>query len=288
MINPDRPIKIMGIVNLTDDSYYAPSRCLDEDTAVSAVQRICDMVSEGADIIDIGACSTRPGSVPVGENLEWERIEPVLAQLCGKDIFPVISIDTYHASVIGKAYGLISSAYGDIFAREHLIINDISAGEDDPEMLPLAGELGLSYIAMHKRGTPETMQDLCGYDDVVSDVLDYFEDFALKARSLGISDWIIDPGFGFAKTLDQNYELLRSLSVFSSCGLGDDAAGKRRVLVGVSRKSMIYKKFNITPEESLAATQVLHLKALQCGADILRVHDVAEAVRTVELYRVLR
>ena len=278
----------MGIVNLTDDSYYAPSRCLDEDPASSAMQRISAMLSDGADIIDIGACSTRPGSAAVGEKQEWERIEPVLRRLCKEDIFPVISIDTYHASVIRKAYGLIASAYGDVFAREHLIVNDISAGEDDPEMLPSVGELGLAYIAMHKRGTPRTMQSLCSYDDVVSAVLAYFEAFASKAREHGISDWIIDPGFGFAKTLDQNYELLRSLSVFSACGQCSDTTTKRRVLVGVSRKSMIYKKFNITPEESLATTQVLHMKALQCGADILRVHDVAEAVRTVELYRVLR
>ena len=288
MISPDRKIQIMGIVNLTDDSYYAASRCLDDQPLSTAMHRISTLLDEGADIIDIGACSTRPGSVAVGETEEWNRIEPLLRELCTQDSFPRISIDTYHASVISNAYELIASVRGDELARESLIVNDISAGEDDPEMLPLVGRLGLSYIAMHKRGNPQTMQGLCGYDDVVSEVLGYFEAFAVKAASYGIKDWIIDPGFGFAKTIEQNYELLASLSAFSSCGLSGTSATKRGVLVGVSRKSMIYKKFGITPEDSLPATQVLHLKALQCGADILRVHDVAEAARTVALYRLLR
>ena len=288
MISPDRKIQIMGIVNLTDDSYYAASRCLDDKPLSTAMQRISMLLDEGTDIIDIGACSTRPGSVAVGEIEEWNRIEPLLRELCERESFPRISIDTYHASVIRKAYELIAFLRGHELARESLIVNDISAGEDDAEMLPLVGRLGLTYIAMHKRGNSLTMQDLCDYDDVASEVLDYFEAFAVKAASYGIKDWIIDPGFGFAKTIEQNYELLGSLSVFSSCGLSESSAEKRRVLVGVSRKSMIYKKFGITPEESLPATQVLHLKALQCGADILRVHDVAEAARTLALYRLLR
>ena len=288
MISPDRKIQIMGIVNLTDDSYYAASRCLDDKPLSTAMQRISMLLDEGADIIDIGACSTRPGSEAVGEAEEWNRIEPLLRELCAQDSFPHISIDTYHASVIRNAYELIASVRGEESARVYLIVNDISAGEDDPEMLPLVGRLGLSYIAMHKRGNSRTMQGLCDYDDVVSEVLDYFEGFAVKADSYGIKDWIIDPGFGFAKTIEQNYELLGALSAFSSCGLSESSATKRGVLVGVSRKSMIYKKFGITPEDSLPATQVLHLKALQCGADILRVHDVAEAARTVALYRLLR
>ena len=288
MISPDRNIQIMGIVNLTDDSYFAASRCLDGSPLTTAMQRISTLLDEGADIIDIGACSTRPGSVAVGEIEEWNRIEPLLRELCERESFPRISIDTYHASVIRNAYELIAFLRGHELARESLIVNDISAGEDDAEMLPLVGRLGLTYIAMHKRGNSLTMQDLCDYDDVASEVLDYFEAFAVKAASYGIKDWIIDPGFGFAKTIEQNYELLGALSAFSSCGLSDSPVEKRRVLVGVSRKSMIYKKFGITPEESLPATQVLHLKALQCGADILRVHDVAEAARTLALYRLLR
>lgn len=280
MMNHDRKIEIMGIVNLTDDSYYAESRCLDDDPVGTAMRRIRTLIGEGADIIDIGACSTRPGSLPVGEDAEWERISPVVEALLMEFPGQKISLDTYHASVVVRTFGLMAGQIGEDNARNQLIINDISAGEDDPLMLPQIGRLGLTYIAMHKRGDPMTMQSLCDYDDVVAQVRKYFEDFAVRAREHGIKDWIIDPGFGFAKTVDQNYQLLASLDSLVASGIP--------VLVGVSRKSMIYKRFGITPEESLPATQVLHLKALQNGADILRVHDVAEAVRTVELYRVLR
>ena len=253
----------MGIVNLTDDSYFSESRCADVQAALS---RIEELLGEGADIIDIGACSTRPGSVPVGADEEWRRLEPVLKAV--KERFPglVISIDTYWASVVEKAYALIGP----------FIVNDISAGEDDPRMLPTVGRLGLQYIAMHKRGTPENMQSNTNYADVVGEIVEYFGRFAEKAAANGITDWVADPGFGFAKTIEQNYEILRNLSRLNG-----------KILVGVSRKSMIYKYLGITPEEALPATQVLHLAALQNGADILRVHDVAEAVRTVRLYRLL-
>ena len=230
-----RNIQIMGIVNLTDDSYFAPSRCLGTD-GMPDIGRTVGMVgkilSEGADIIDM-----------------------VLKAI--KDSFPdaVISIDTWWASVVEKAAGLIGP----------FIVNDISAGEDDPGMLPAVGRLGLQYIAMHKRGTPSTMQSLCNYGNVTSEVLQYFRKFAERAEKAGIKDWILDPGFGFAKDIGQNWQLLRELE-----GL---------------RKSMIYRLFGITPEESLAQTQVLHFAALERGADILRVHDVAEAARTIEAYR---
>ncbi len=265
-----RNIQIMGIVNLTDDSYFAPSRCLGTD-GMPDIGRTVGMVgkilSEGADIIDIGACSTRPGSEPVGEEEEWRRLEPVLKAI--KDSFPdaVISIDTWWASVVEKAAGLIGP----------FIVNDISAGEDDPGMLPAVGRLGLQYIAMHKRGTPSTMQSLCNYGNVTSEVLQYFRKFAERAEKAGIKDWILDPGFGFAKDIGQNWQLLRELEGLRTLG--------HRILVGVSRKSMIYRLFGITPEESLAQTQVLHFAALERGADILRVHDVAEAARTIEAYR---
>lgn len=262
----------MGIINLTDNSYFASSRCLGKDGSPDTgliSDRIKTMVAEGADIIDIGACSTRPGSEPVGEQEEWRRLAPVLEAV--RERFPglTISIDTWWASVVDKAYSLIGP----------FIVNDISAGEDDPEMLAVAGRSGLRYIAMHKRGTPKTMQSLCEYDDVTEDVLDYFREFAIKAEYNGISDWILDPGFGFAKTIDQNYLMLKGLDKFTILG--------RPILAGVSRKSMIYRFFDITPEESLPQTQVLHLAALQNGADILRVHDVAEAVRTIEVWRKL-
>ena len=270
MTDRNRKIDIMGIVNITDNSYFAESRSLGEDGNADigkVVEKAGRMISEGASIIDIGACSTRPGSEPVGEEEEWRRLKPVLEAV--RAAFPgiMVSIDTYWASVVKKSWTLI----GDF------IVNDISAGEDDPEMLGTVGRLGLRYIAMHKKGTPATMQSLCEYGDVTEDIVEYFRDFARKASDAGIKDWILDPGFGFAKTIDQNYQLLRELDRFSVYG--------RRILVGMSRKSMIYRLFDITPEESLPATQVLHMKALQLGADILRVHDVAEAARTVELYR---
>lgn len=265
-MNKDRQIDIMGIVNLTDDSYYAESRCSDAEAAMS---RIRTLLEQGASIIDLGACSTRPGSHPVGARQEWERLSPVL-QLVRRE-FPQfrISIDTYWSEIVSRAYDLI----GDF------IVNDISAGEDDPHMLSVAGSLGLTYVAMHKRGTPENMTSLTDYKDVVSDIVEYFDGFVEKALQNGINDWILDPGFGFAKTVEQNYRLLSELDEFKAFG--------RPILVGVSRKSMIYKYLNISPEEALPATQVLHYRALCSGADILRVHDVAEAVRTVQLYKML-
>ena len=272
-MDKNRKIEIMGIVNITDDSYFSASRCLGSDGRPdmdAVISRIGRLIGEGADIIDIGACSTRPGSDPVGEDEEWKRLCPVIREM--KVSFPdtTLSVDTYWASVVRKVH--------DLWGR--FIVNDISAGEDDPEMLNTVGSLGLPYAAMHKRGTPKTMQSLCDYGgDVTGEVLRYFAEFAEKAENAGVRDWILDPGFGFAKTVEQNYELLSGLDRFTAFG--------RKILVGISRKSMIYRKFGITPEESLPQTQVLHFAALQKGADILRVHDVAEAARTVELYRIL-
>ena len=275
-----RNIDVMGIINLTDNSYFSESRCLGEDGLADIgkiVARAVRMAEEGASILDIGACSTRPGSSAVGEEEEWLRLGPALKAV-RKELPDIrISIDTYWPSVVRKTFDLI----GDF------IVNDVTAGEGmdgdssyrTGEMLPLVGRLGLTYVAMHMRGNPLTMQSLTSYNDVTAEVLDYFNDFGRKADVAGIRDWILDPGFGFAKTVEQNYKLLAGLGKFIATG--------RRILVGVSRKSMVYRKFGITPEEALPATQVLHYKALCCGADILRVHDVAEAVRTVEMYRML-
>lgn len=271
-MNRDRHIDIMGIVNVTDDSYFAGSRCDGVDAALS---RISGLIDEGADIIDIGACSTRPGSAQVGEMEEWSRLEPVLKAVVHEFPGLRLSIDTYRSGVVRKVYDIVGQ----------FIVNDISAGEADSEMLPAVGELGLSYIAMHMRGMPENMQSLTYYDNVTEDVMDYFRNFALKAAENGIRDWMLDPGFGFAKTISQNYELMRGLSRFKEIEKTDGTVPK--ILVGVSRKSMIYKLLDITPEESLPATQVLHLAALQNGADILRVHDVAEAIRTCQIYKCL-
>lgn len=267
-MNKNRQIDIMGIVNLTDDSFFSQSRCADPGAALSLAGRLID---EGASILDFGACSTRPGSDPVGPEEEWRRLEPALASV--REAFPdvLISVDTYWSSVVRRVHDLIGG----------FIVNDISAGEDDPDMLETVGRLGLTYVAMHKRGTSRTMQSLTVYHDVVADVLDYFKDFARKAEEAGIRDWILDPGFGFAKTVEQNYELMRGLGRFK------EEFPDGRLLAGVSRKSMIYRYLEIRPEDSLSATQVLHLKALQEGADILRVHDVQEASRTISLYRML-
>ena len=267
-MNKNRQIDIMGIVNLTDDSYFSASRCASPSQAVTLASR---MIEEGATILDFGACSTRPGAEAVGAEEESRRLKPALEAV--RKEFPDvrISVDTYWSDVVRKAY----DAIGDF------IVNDISSGEDDPQMLPLVGRLGLTYVAMHKRGTPQTMQSMTDYEDVTAAVTDYFSDFAERAEQAGVRDWILDPGFGFAKTLEQNYQLMRDLSSFKA------AFPSRRLLVGVSRKSMVYRLLGITPEESLPATQVLHLHALQNGADILRVHDVEQAVQTVSLYRML-
>ena len=267
-----RKISIMGIINLTPDSYFPGSRFMEADGKVEtsrAMEKIGEMFSEGAAIVDIGACSTRPGAALVSEEEEWRRLSPLLGVL-RKD-FPdkTFSIDTFRAGIVERCHGCI----GDF------IVNDISAGEDDPAMLETAGRLGLAYIAMHKRGLPSDMQERCDYGDVTSEMLGYFRDFGIRAANAGIRDWILDPGFGFAKTVEQNWQLLRELGRFHEAG--------RPVLVGISRKSMIYRYHGITPEEALPQTQVLHLAALQNGADILRVHDVAEAARTVSSYRML-
>lgn len=245
----------MGILNLNGDSFYAPSRY-----GMSVLE-------EGPDIVDIGAVSTRPGAGEVSEADEWSRLKPVLRTL-GPGV--AVSIDTTRAAIVERACDLLGRP---------VIVNDISAGEDDPDMLSVVGRLGLGYVAMHKRGTPATMQSLCQYDDVVEDVLEYFRGFAQKAEDNGISDWILDPGFGFAKTVEQNYMLMEGLERFSELG--------RPLLVGISRKSFIYKPLGLDPERALTATQVLHLAALERGADLLRVHDVAAARQTVALYRML-
>ena len=259
-----RKIRILGIVNLTDDSYFAPSRV---DGSEALLQRVGTMLREGADRIDLGACSTRPGSKPVGADEEWRRLEPALRAV--RQAFPDtgISLDTYWASVVERAYDCIGP----------FLVNDISAGAYDTAMLPLVGRLGLPYVAMHLRGTPETMQSLTDYPrGVTAEVLKYFRAFAKRAAKAGVTDWILDPGFGFAKTVEQNWTLLEELDRLQVLQMP--------VLVGVSRKSMIYKRFGITPEEALPATQVAHYMALERGATWLRVHDVAEARRTVLLF----
>jgi dihydropteroate synthase len=338
-----RHVQVMGIINLTDDSFFADSRVLSpsgEFVPETFLSRVRNMIADGASLIDLGACSTRPGSDAADEETEWKRLEPALLLLregthCGGfaidsttkathesrlDTYPFesskkgdptdsqinyqnsnsntspnssgtcqdsnslihylscpkenaavpfeVSIDTFRPGIVRKAY--------DVFGP--FIVNDISGGSD--EMLSLVGQLGLPYIATHSRGDSKTMQSLTDYDDVTSAVKDYFTEFSRRAERFGISDWILDPGFGFAKTVEQNWQLLRELPQLQCFG--------RKILVGVSRKSMIWKPLGITPAEALPGTQVANFAALEGGADIIRVHDVLEAVHTIKLWRLLK
>lgn len=201
-----------------------------------------------------------------GRDRQWEGPERAKrTEFPGRQL-PAISIDTYRSEIVRRAYEVIGP----------FMVNDISAGQLDPDMLPTVGRLGLPYVAMHMHGTPETMQQFTQYKDLLEDIKAYFRDFALKAADAGIADWLLDPGFGFSKTLEQNWELLRRLEELQELG--------RPILVGVSRKSMIYKALGITPEEAMPATQVVQYAALERGARWLRVHDVAEAARTAQLW----
>ena len=263
-----RNIRIMGIVNITGDSFFAGSRMLASDGRLDEAvfrRRVEGMLGEGADILDFGACSTRPGSESVSEEEEWSRLEPAL-RIIARD-YPGIclSVDTFRPGIVRKVYDLVGG----------FIVNDISGGCD--AMWELLGELKVPYVAMHMRGTPATMSGLTDYPDgVTAAVMDFFEGIRAKAEEHGVEDWILDPGFGFAKTVEQNWQLLREMSVFQTFG--------RPVLAGLSRKSFLYKPLGITPEEALPATMAANFMALRNGADILRVHDVKEASETVRLY----
>jgi dihydropteroate synthase len=264
----NRPM-VMGIINLNADSFYEGSRCITDSEFCTRYEKLLE---EGADIIDLGACSTRPGSVPVSEEEEWERLKPALKRVLRDYPASEISIDTFRSSIVMRAFDFV----GDF------IINDISAGEDDAQMLKIAAQLELPYIAMHKRGTPENMQTLCQYDDVTKTVREYFEDFISRATEKGIKDIIIDPGFGFAKNIEQNYKLLRELGNLK-IGINGES-GNYPILVGLSRKSMIYKLLEKDPADVLHATSALNLVALINGASILRVHDVKEACEIVRIF----
>lgn len=261
----------MGIVNLTGDSFWEGSRMMRGDGEVDVegvVRRVGQMIDDGADIIDLGACSTRPGSEGVGVEEEWRRLSSALSEI--KRHFPQakISIDTYWSEIVRRAYELIGE----------FIVNDISAGKMDDRMLGVVGRIGLPYIAMHMKGTPKDMQQRTDYlRGVMADEIEYFTEFARKAEENSIRQWCLDPGFGFSKTIEQNYELLR--------GLPQLKRFDRPILVGVSRKSMIYRPLGLTPETSLTATQVVQYEALRQGADILRVHDILPARHTIELFR---
>ena len=248
---------VMGILNVTEDSFYAGCRAMDEEMVAARVRAVRD---EGADCIDIGACSTRPGSEPVDEAIELSRLLEAIGIVRREWPDAAISVDTFRAAVAGKCV----EAGADI-------INDISGGTMDPDMMDLVADLRVPYILMHMRGVPATMQAHAEYDDVVADVI---KELAFRIRDLrerGVCDIIVDPGFGFAKDVRQNYRLLASLDEICRIGLP--------VLVGLSRKSMIWRPLGITPEEALPGTLALQTFALLHGASILRVHDVAAAVQ---------
>lgn len=260
LLDFSRP-RVMGILNATPDSFYAASR-VGDDVCRKAELMLC----QGADILDIGACSTRPGSDPVDEDMEWQRLDAVLDPLRSRFPDALISIDTFRASVADKC---ISKYNVDI-------INDISGGDLDPDIIPVVAQAGVPYIAMHMRGTPDTMQSLTDYEDVTAEV---FRDLAFKidkCHSAGIHDVIIDPGFGFAKTVEQNYRLLADLPIFRELGAP--------ILVGMSRKSMLCRPLGITPDQAGDASLAIHTMALDRGALIIRVHDVAPAAQAVRLF----
>ncbi len=274
--------KIMGIININNESFYKGSRC----TGLAEVEnKINRMLADGADIIDIGACSTRPGSTPVSMEQEWEYLREPLKFIAKEylgynGMYPdnilsryggraTVSVDTYHSEIVRRVYDTIGE----------FIVNDISSGEDDPRMLKTVGELGLPYIAMHKRGRPDTMQGLCDYPDgVVNEIIRYFVEFEESAQRYGIKNYIVDPGFGFAKTIEQNYQLLNGIPYLKK-ELSEATGKKFGILVGISRKGMIWKLLDITPDEALCGTAALNLQALLLGADIIRVHDVKEGVQ---------
>ncbi|SCQ20719.1 dihydropteroate synthase [Tannerella forsythia] len=258
---------VMGILNVTPDSFYAGSRQADE---AAVAQRIETILSEGGTIVDIGGYSSRPDAAEVTEEDEWQRIEPALKRM-QKDYPDVpVSVDTFRAAIARRAVEEYGAA----------MINDISGGMLDPQMFGTVASLQVPYILMHMRGTPQTMQQHTDYDDLMEDIMLYFAQKVRALRQLGVNDVILDPGFGFAKTLEQNYELMRSLAEFS---LHFDTP----LLVGISRKSMIYKLLNTTPENSLNGTTVLNTYALLNGADILRVHDVKAAAEAIEIVKQL-
>lgn len=266
LIGLDRPL-VMGILNLTPDSFYDGGRYTQTSKAIAQVRQ---MLEDGADIIDIGAYSTRPGAAEVSEQEEIERLEPVLKDVFQKFPDVVVSIDTFRSGVARWAN----------VACGPCIINDVSGGQLDPEMFSTVAQLNVPYILMHMRGTPQTMQTQAHYSNVTKEVIKELSEKVAKLHQLGVCDVIIDPGFGFSKTLDQNYELFNHLDAFRFFELP--------VLVGISRKSMLYNYLGGTPTDSLYATTALNMLALHGGADILRVHDVKAAVDAVQLYEKLK
>jgi dihydropteroate synthase len=262
LFNFDMP-KIMGILNITPDSFYDGGKYLDIE---GALERVNAMLAEGADVIDIGGYSSRPGAGEVSVQEELDRLLPVIEQIVSNFPQAVISIDTFRAQVAAEA--IRSGAH---------IINDIGGGNLDNQMFTTIAGLKVPYILMHSRGTPKTMQQQTGYNDLIKDILADLSEKVALLRALDVKDIIIDPGFGFAKTLDQNYELLNRIDELKILGLP--------ILGALSRKSMIYKLLEISPEEALNGTTVLNTLLLIKGVNIIRVHDVRAANEVRKLVR---
>ena len=254
--------RIMGILNVTPDSFYDGGRFFREKAISGQLDKL---VAEGADIIDVGGYSSRPGAdhIPIRE--ERDRIRPVLDLIRRNYPGLIVSVDTFRSEI---AREVVEDYQIDI-------INDISAGEMDPPMFDAIAELQVPYIMMHMKGTPQDMKERAQYDDMMKEIMGYFSDKYDQLRNLGVNDIIIDPGFGFGKTVQHNYQLLHNLNQFKIFGLP--------IMVGISRKSMIYKTLDITPDESLNGTTVLNTLALINGANILRVHDVKQAGEVITL-----
>ncbi|HOY19811.1 MAG TPA: dihydropteroate synthase [Haliscomenobacter sp.] len=256
---------IMGIINVTPDSFYVGSRFME---LTDILQQAEQMLSAGAQILDIGGMSSRPGAHIITAEEEMQRVAPVIQALTQEFPEAIISLDTVYAHSVRAGYDL---GVG--------LINDISAGRLDPAMYPTVAELGLPYVLMHMQGQPGTMQSNPVYADVVTDVLDFFIAEVGKLRVLGVKDIVLDPGFGFGKTIAHNYQLLKSMHVFRMLDVP--------LLAGLSRKSMIYRFLNIEPEQALNGTTALHMIALQQGAKLLRVHDVKPAAEVIKLWEML-
>ncbi len=256
--------QVMGILNVTPDSFYSASR---KNSEAEVRERVNAIISEGGSIIDIGAYSSRPGADNISASEEMSRLRGALQILRNEAPEAVVSVDTFRADVAKmcvEEYGV-------------QIINDISGGELDPQMFQTVAALGVPYILMHMKGNPQTMQVEPHYDDLLTEMLQYFGSKVQQLHELGVKDVILDPGFGFAKTLEHNYELMNRMQDLQVLGLP--------MLVGVSRKSMIYRLLGGTPEGALNGTSVLNTLALLKGASILRVHDVKEAVEVVQIVK---
>jgi dihydropteroate synthase len=264
LINLSTP-KVMGVVNVTPDSFFDGGKLTNSNEILFQVEK---MLVDGATFIDLGGYSSKPGAEFVSETEELNRVIPIVKLLV--ENFPdiLLSIDTFRSEVAKQA-----------IENGAALINDISAGLLDEKMLETVAKLQVPYIMMHMKGTPKTMQSLANYEDLLKEMNFYFSERIAKARHFGLNDIIIDPGFGFAKTLEQNYELLQNLELLQFHDLP--------ILAGISRKSMIYKALETAPEAALNGTTFLHAFCLQKGANILRVHDVKEALECVKLMRQL-